>query len=264
MGRTPCCNKEQTHKGTWSKEEDECLIKYINLHGEGKWRTLPKAAGLLRCGKSCRLRWMNYLRPNIKRGDFTKEDDDLIIHLHSSLGNKWSQIASNLPGRTDNEIKNYWNTHLKRQLYLLRMTPLEDAATSKVAFATVIAATATAPPANSNVSVVTTTSNKGTKNNNTSNFTDGSTNHIYYFNVFLNSKVQITDGDYSAGEGSNISSSVATTEEDHVHPQLNLELFLAPPSQPQDSSMNPEWLKPQEQQEELVLFPVNIGNVVHE
>ncbi|KAL0431212.1 UNVERIFIED_CONTAM: Transcription repressor [Sesamum radiatum] len=116
MGRSPCCEKEHTNKGAWTKEEDERLVKYIKQHGEGCWRSLPKAAGLLRCGKSCRLRWINYLRPDLKRGNFTDEEDEIIINLHSLLGNKWSLIAARLPGRTDNEIKNYWNTHIKRKL----------------------------------------------------------------------------------------------------------------------------------------------------
>ncbi|XP_050215320.1 transcription factor MYB8-like [Mercurialis annua] len=116
MGRSPCCEKAHTNKGAWTKEEDQRLIDYIRHHGEGCWRSLPKSAGLLRCGKSCRLRWINYLRPDLKRGNFTEEEDELIIKLHSLLGNKWSLIAGRLPGRTDNEIKNYWNTHIKRKL----------------------------------------------------------------------------------------------------------------------------------------------------
>uniref|UniRef100_A0A0D9XPP7 Uncharacterized protein n=1 Tax=Leersia perrieri TaxID=77586 RepID=A0A0D9XPP7_9ORYZ len=116
MGRSPCCEKAHTNKGAWTKEEDQRLIAYIKANGEGCWRSLPKAAGLLRCGKSCRLRWINYLRPDLKRGNFTEEEDELIIKLHELLGNKWSLIAGRLPGRTDNEIKNYWNTHIKRKL----------------------------------------------------------------------------------------------------------------------------------------------------
>ncbi|VFQ90568.1 unnamed protein product [Cuscuta campestris] len=116
MGRSPCCEKAHTNKGAWTKEEDHRLISYIRSHGEGCWRSLPKAAGLQRCGKSCRLRWINYLRPDLKRGNFTPQEDELIINLHSLLGNKWSLIAGRLPGRTDNEIKNYWNTHIKRKL----------------------------------------------------------------------------------------------------------------------------------------------------
>nr|QGP73763.1 Myb-related protein 308 [Sedum alfredii] len=116
MGRSPCCEKAHTNKGAWTREEDDRLISYIRANGEGCWRSLPKAAGLLRCGKSCRLRWINYLRPDLKRGNFTQEEDELIIKLHSLLGNKWSVIAGRLSGRTDNEIKNYWNTHIRRKL----------------------------------------------------------------------------------------------------------------------------------------------------
>ncbi|EXB83871.1 Transcription repressor [Morus notabilis] len=116
MGRAPCCAKVGLHRGPWTPKEDALLTKYIQEHGEGHWRSLPKKAGLLRCGKSCRLRWMNYLRPDIKRGNITPDEDDLIIRLHSLLGNRWSLIAGRLPGRTDNEIKNYWNTHLSKKL----------------------------------------------------------------------------------------------------------------------------------------------------
>ncbi|KAK8694546.1 hypothetical protein V6N13_072095 [Hibiscus sabdariffa] len=124
MGRSPCCEKGHTNKGAWTRQEDERLIAYIRVHGEGCWGSLPKAAGLLRCGKSCRLRWINYLRPDVKRGNFTDEEDQLIIKLHSLLGNKWSIIATRLPGRTDNEIKNHWNTHIKRKLLSRGIDPL--------------------------------------------------------------------------------------------------------------------------------------------
>ncbi|KAJ4954116.1 hypothetical protein NE237_030948 [Protea cynaroides] len=116
MGRAPCCSKLGLHRGPWSSMEDTLLTKYIQAHGEGNWRSLPKKAGLLRCGKSCRLRWLNYLRPDIKRGNIGPDEEDLIIKLHSLLGNRWSLIAGRLPGRTDNEIKNYWNTHLSKRL----------------------------------------------------------------------------------------------------------------------------------------------------
>ncbi|EHA8588984.1 transcription factor TT2 [Cocos nucifera] len=116
MGRRPCCSKEGLNRGAWSGFEDKILSDYIKNHGEGKWRDLPKRAGLKRCGKSCRLRWLNYLRPDIKRGNISHDEEDLIIKLHQLLGNRWSLIAGRLPGRTDNEIKNYWNTNLSKKL----------------------------------------------------------------------------------------------------------------------------------------------------
>ncbi|CAL2244192.1 unnamed protein product [Prunus armeniaca] len=111
-------------KGPWTPEEDEKLVEYIKRYGHGSWRALPKLAGLNRCGKSCRLRWTNYLRPNIKRGNFSQEEEQTIINLHALVGNKWSAIANNLPGRTDNEIKNFWNTHLKKKLLQMGIDPV--------------------------------------------------------------------------------------------------------------------------------------------
>ncbi|KAF5772633.1 putative transcription factor MYB family [Helianthus annuus] len=117
MGRSTCCEKIGLKSGKWTVEEDEKLVKYIQSNGEGSWKSLPKNAGLLRCGKSCRLRWINYLRGDLKRGHFSVKEDEMIVMLHKSFGNRWSMIASHLPGRTDNEIKNHWNSRLSRQSY---------------------------------------------------------------------------------------------------------------------------------------------------
>ncbi|KAG6473298.1 transcription factor MYB36-like [Zingiber officinale] len=117
MGRAPCCDKANVKKGPWSAEEDAKLRAYIETNGTGgNWIALPHKIGLKRCGKSCRLRWLNYLRPNIKHGGFSEEEDQIILSLYISIGSRWSIMAAQLPGRTDNDIKNYWNTKLKKKL----------------------------------------------------------------------------------------------------------------------------------------------------
>ncbi|XP_071717650.1 transcription factor MYB17-like isoform X2 [Rutidosis leptorrhynchoides] len=113
MVRAPCCSKIGLKRGTWTQQEDDLLIDFINKNGQG----------LLRCGKSCRLRWINYLRQDIIRGPLNPDEEKLIIQLHAILGNRWAAIAAQLPGRTDNEIKNVWNTRLKRRLMSMGIDP---------------------------------------------------------------------------------------------------------------------------------------------
>ncbi|POO01780.1 MYB transcription factor [Trema orientale] len=108
--------EDQLRKGMWLEEEDERLVSYVKLKGEKRWDALAKASGLRRSGKSCRLRWLNYLRPNLKHGQISVEEENIILQLQERWGNKWSKIARRLPGRTDNEIKNYWRTHLRKKL----------------------------------------------------------------------------------------------------------------------------------------------------
>ncbi|KQJ83102.1 transcription factor MYB80 [Brachypodium distachyon] len=124
MGRIPCCEKESVKRGQWTPEEDNKLRSHIAQNGTRNWRLIPKNAGLQRCGKSCRLRWTNYLRPDLKHGEFTDAEEQTIIKLHSVVGNRWSVIAAQLPGRTDNDVKNHWNTKLKKKLSGMGIDPV--------------------------------------------------------------------------------------------------------------------------------------------
>ncbi|CAH9101164.1 unnamed protein product [Cuscuta europaea] len=124
MGRIPCCEKDNVKRGQWTPEEDHKLSSYIAQHGTRNWRLIPKHAGLQRCGKSCRLRWTNYLRPDLKHGQFSDAEEHTIVTLHSVLGNRWSVIAAQLPGRTDNDVKNHWNTKLRKKLSGMGIDPV--------------------------------------------------------------------------------------------------------------------------------------------
>ncbi|CAK9158003.1 unnamed protein product [Ilex paraguariensis] len=114
-GKSGGPSRQVLKKGPWTAVEDAILMEYVKKHGEGNWNSVQRNSGLIRCGKSCRLRWANHLRPNLKKGTFSAEEERLIVELHAKLGNKWARMAAQLPGRTDNEIKNYWNTRVKRR-----------------------------------------------------------------------------------------------------------------------------------------------------
>ncbi|XP_009623355.1 myb-related protein 330-like [Nicotiana tomentosiformis] len=223
MGRSPCCEKAHTNKGAWTKEEDQRLVNYIRSHGEGCWRSLPKPAGLQRCGKSCRLRWINYLRPDLKRGNFTEEEDELIIKLHSLLGNKWSVIAGRLPGRTDNEIKNYWNTHIKRKLISRGLDPQTHRPLSTTTATSTATATSTSTATKNicldmrNTSVAATPLSLNDQN---------STNYSYSFEEETKCSSSTTEERHEPLEAS-----AAVTEKSSGEVMINLELSIGLPFQ---------------------------------
>ncbi|GAA0167871.1 DNA-binding transcription factor [Lithospermum erythrorhizon] len=108
-------NEEETRKGPWTEQEDVQLAFYVNLFGDRRWDFIAKVSGLKRTGKSCRLRWVNYMHPSLKRGKLSPQEEALVLQLHTKWGNRWSKIARKVPGRTDNDIKNYWRTHMRKE-----------------------------------------------------------------------------------------------------------------------------------------------------
>ncbi|TKY73439.1 Transcription factor MYB35 [Spatholobus suberectus] len=121
MVRSPC-EKINVKRGVWTTEENTKKLAFGSKHG----------SGLKRCGKSCRLRWTNCFRPDLKHDNFTIQEEDLIIKLHAAIGSRWSIIAQQLPGRTDNDVKNYWNAKLKKKLSQMGIDPVTHKPFSKL------------------------------------------------------------------------------------------------------------------------------------
>ncbi|CAB81832.1 myb protein-like [Arabidopsis thaliana] len=112
--------KEEIKKGPWKAEEDEVLINHVKRYGPRDWSSIRSKGLLQRTGKSCRLRWVNKLRPNLKNGcKFSADEERTVIELQSEFGNKWARIATYLPGRTDNDVKNFWSSRQKRLARIL-------------------------------------------------------------------------------------------------------------------------------------------------
>ncbi|CAO2830623.1 unnamed protein product [Amaranthus hypochondriacus] len=132
-------------KGPWKAEEDQVLLKHVQKYGPRDWSSIRSKGLLQRTGKSCRLRWVNKLRPNLKNGcKFSKEEEKVVIDMQAEIGNKWARIATYLPGRTDNDVKNFWSSRQKRLARLLvsqnnprtkkrKSSPIDTANSSQVA-----------------------------------------------------------------------------------------------------------------------------------
>ncbi|XP_061370465.1 transcription factor MYB108-like [Gastrolobium bilobum] len=219
-------------RGPWTVDEDFALIHYIASHGEGRWNSLARSAGLKRTGKSCRLRWLNYLRPDVRRGNITLEEQLLILELHARWGNRWSKIAQYLPGRTDNEIKNYWRTRVQkhakqlkcdvnskqfkdtmRYLWMPRLVERIQAAAAATATSTVASATTGSPDAITNVTTNNTTIISNHDNNLNNNFEVHSGNMMLTPGIMNNNNFVVSQVTQSYTTPENSSTGTATSSD---------------------------------------------------
>ncbi|OIT22450.1 PREDICTED: transcription factor MYB35-like [Nicotiana attenuata] len=124
MGRPPCCSdKMHNRRCNWT-EEVANTSKFVSKHGIANWTAMSKKSGTGKCGRSQKHRWSNRLKTDIKEDSFTLQQEELIIKLHATIGSRWSIIAQQIPGRTDNEVKNLWNTKLKKKLSAMGIDPV--------------------------------------------------------------------------------------------------------------------------------------------
>ncbi|OAY49387.1 transcription factor DUO1 [Manihot esculenta] len=123
--------RDEIRKGPWKAEEDEVLINHVQRYGARDWSSIRSKGLLQRTGKSCRLRWVNKLRPNLKNGcKFSMEEERVVIELQAQFGNKWAKIATYLPGRTDNDVKNFWSSRQKRLARILQTSATPSSSSS--------------------------------------------------------------------------------------------------------------------------------------
>lgn len=124
-GNNGLSDENQIIFGSWTREEDETIIEFIKVNGETKWTQLARLIGH-RTGKQCRERWKNNLDPTVSKSKWTEEEDRLIIESIEKSGTRWSIIASLLPGRTDNAVKNRWYSTLHRRLERIARGEIPD------------------------------------------------------------------------------------------------------------------------------------------